>query len=1500
MNAVIDAVRKKYPDYANVDDDSLTRAIGDKYPQYLKDESFAADYSRLIDTDLPPEENVTPEVTEKPLTAESLNIPQLLPGGLNDPGDPREGAFTQALFNEAPAAAMAYVGNVARGAVADVAVGIRTLGETKKEAIKTSVESSGNLPAAIMGETLPIDRTLGEAAMEDAQQGNFPTSATVGQVSQGLAAMAPLAAIGFAPATIQRLAALGFSADMIAHAPELFKDYAEEINKPKEDQDPDKIAKLTSGIMQTFAFAPLAGKHGASGVPAGPLNPRFDKRTGFSPPEAKSPEVVNLEHSNAPLTAKAVEEIQAKPLNPGGALKDLPIELQEKSNADKDAMAAEFAMLKSEQEASNKVDTTKAKKVGSESVSETPNWKSLTSAGDALGMGMRHDNWESPIGQYQVRALAGPNRGKFTVNVKPQSGGGWHVGIFKNITEAKKAAEADFDSRASSAQSPSTPATSGEGKKPKPISPETQGAPGSPSADKPVSQTEASSKVGEQIVPAKITASTQQTLTPAPLTPGTPSPTTPISVKSQRQMITDLSKALKLPIRFGRLTAQQKVGGYFKEIADLIGVRKASDVPATAHEAGHKLDSMFGLSRDPSIAAELDRLGDPSTPGSASSWTASKGAAYKLGEGVGEFVRYWITDPAKAKADAPNTFTAFEKVLDANKDLGDALRQTQEDVKVWREAPAQARLRSQISVGENPNKTRYTASQLTRDLVDDLHILRKATEEAGPLKPTEDPYIAARNLRGSYGMAETFINKGVVDFNSKRVRMGTSLEDALKPVAGRINDFRDWIVAKRAQELHSQGRESGFLKRDIDEVAAKFDGDANFQQAFQDIRAWQDKLLDYATDAGLISKASAEKMRDMNASYVPFHRVFEVGAGESPSSTPMGIGMGLNVGKPGSLKTLKGSLRQVVDPLETMVKNAYVLVTAAEKAAINKSVAALANKPGMGKWVEKVATPKQEVKVELDRIRKELEAAGADLSKVPDDLLLTFYRSSNKTPYGENIIRVIKNGEPEFYRLNKELHDTFQALDLEDSSAIIRILSSPAQLLRAGVTLEPSFSLANAWRDAFSSAILSKHGALPFENAIRGFAAMIGNKKLVAEWAASGGKTAVESAFFDRKKMQEYIQQKITKDLTPAERATVVVKNPLAALRLLSSAVEEATRIGEYQKALNSYVKQGMTRGEARRLAAFESRDRQDFAKGGAKTKIIRHMAPFWNAALQGNVKLAQSFKERPIATTLKGLAYITSLKLAEQALNWNDGDYWDRPQWERDAFFMIPNGKDASGHTKFIRLPIPFLPGVLFATIPGRILQYAKKNDPKAAEGIMSAIAKETVPLPSVPMASAVFENMMTGPQGWDVYRGRPVVPDRLADLPPGLQFTEQTSTAAKKLGELMGVSPMKVDHFIEQTTGGLGKLATGRAMPGQRFKTAPLNVSSQIQEEFYEKLKEAEALQAQGKPAVSGVTVMAGVISTLRKAEREADTDAEKAEIREAIFQAMKEALELDATPK
>ncbi len=1021
----------------------------------------------------------------------------------------------------------------------------------------------------------------------------------------------------------------------------------------------------------------------------------------------------------------------------------------------------------------------------------------------------------------------------------------------------------------------------------------------------------------EQAQGAAATAATAA-LQPSPV------PALTRDIKPISQIIRDIAKGLNVPIRFGRLR-HPKYGGYYEPIANAIRVRQPNKVPIVSHEAGHRLDRLWEFSKDKAIASELDILGDNTTPGSMSSWTKSKNQAYKYGEGMAEFVRYWLTDPAQAKTAAPNTFVKFEQVLEANKDFGAVLRQAQTDIKTWKDAPQLARLRSHISTS-NPNGARYGFSELVRDVADDLQFAKLFVGDAmkaGPVKASQNIYQLMRAYRGNYGMSDTWITKGTVDFRTREVTPGKSYKDALEPVRGRIDDFRAWLVAKRAMEYEARGKSTGINTADSRAVAAMFDKDPAFNEAAKRLAVWQDKLLQYSVDSGLISPESAKAMRAASAFYVPMHRIVEIGAGETGAQSSTGMGRGFKPGKPGSYQRVTGGEADIIDPLETMAKNAHVIVSAAEKNAINIALADLGARKDMGKWIQRVPAPKEKVLVDIEKIRKELVANGADLTGVPDDVVLTLWRDSRQAPFGENIIMVNRGGTREFYQVDSEIFKLFHALDAESSGLLLRYLAQPGQLLRSGVTLTPGFSTANAIRDTVSAAVISRYTVFPFEATLRGLGAMIRNPKMVSEWAASGGKQSVEASYFDRDALQRFLRERITKDLSPAEQALIVAKSPLTALRWFTGTLEEATRIGEYQVVLNKLLKQGMDIGEARRQAAYEARDLQDFAKGGAKTKVIRTLTPFWNASLQGNIRLAQAFKEKPLATMLKGLAFITIPKMIEQAINWQDPDYWDRPQWERDLFFMLPIGRDENGRTRFARIPTPFEAGVIFGTIPGRILQHAAKNDPEAFRDLSSTILKSTVSNP-IPQSLVTLGEVMAGKQGYSFWRGRPIVPESLKEEAPELRTTAQDSLAAKNLGEMLGIAPAKVEYTIQGLAGGLGKGATHNiidpiiaSITGQqrtaesknlmgRFVALPAGSQSESVERFYGLLEKARidaskakaGMQAGGYASlVTPLERMAKQMSELRKLARTAPTQAEKQRYQLRIADLSRQGLKLES---
>ena len=56
----------------------------------------------------------------------------------------------------------------------------------------------------------------------------------------------------------------------------------------------------------------------------------------------------------------------------------------------------------------------------------------------------------------------------------------------------------------------------------------------------------------------------------------------------------------------------------------------------------------------------------------------------------------------------------------------------------------------------------------------------------------------------------------------------------------------------------------------------------------------------------------------------------------------------------------------------------------------------------------------------------------------------------------------------------------------------------------------------------------------------------------------------------------------------------------------------------------------------------------------------------------------------------------------------------------------------------------------------------------------------------------------------------GRPIVPERMQDLKPEQQYTPRTSEAAKKIADIIGASPIKVDYFFRQYTGYTGALVS------------------------------------------------------------------------------------------
>ena len=862
-----------------------------------------------------------------------------------------------------------------------------------------------------------------------------------------------------------------------------------------------------------------------------------------------------------------------------------------------------------------------------------------------------------------------------------------------------------------------------------------------------------------------------------------------------------LQEKLGLPIKIGRFRdGNRGVLGIFKIKPEVIRTKLANDIEVVSHEIGHALEKyLWPETRDKKGAltgaafkdfanelvaiASKPREGQPVTP-----------------EGFAEFVRLYITNEAQAIEKAPNFYIFFEKELQ-NKapEVRDILQQARADFDRWIKQPSIARVLGQISVGENKTPARdvntllkeaYTAT------VDDLFPLKKIVKEMTGKKELpagQDPYKLARLLRGWWGKADAFLEYSPFDYNTYEWK-GKSLKSILEPIKGNLDEFRAYIVSKRAQELQARGIESGIAPKDADKVVSDFD--KKYSGTLNELIDYQDNLLRYLRDSGIIAPRDFARMKQANRYYVPFYRIFE---GEAVKST----GKGIEAQDP--IKGIKGSWRDIVDPLESIVKNTYLFLNVAERNSVGRALVTLANnREGMGKFVEKIPAPMRSINIGVD------EVMGKWAKKLDDphikemlkdmnlsDETVSIFRPSAFVPK-DNVISVWEKGKRNLYEVDPDIARAFQALDKETINSVIRLLSYPARWLRAGATLTPEFIVRNPIRDQFSAFVYSKYGYIPIFDLTKGIFDVAKGSDIYWQWKKSGGEHSMLVSL-DR----EFLQKNFEKVMqSKMEGLKDIIKNPIEALRIVSELGEAATRIGEFTRGIK---KEGATK-EGMQEAAYSSREvTLDFAKIGSKTKAVNAIIAFWNARVQGMDKMIRAFKDRPLQTSLKALAGITLPSIILAIVNHDDERWKEIPQWQKDIYWIVMT-KD-----NIYRIPKPFELGIIFGTVPERIVSYILDKNPRAFDGLLESLINGAAP-GVIPTAAAPFvENWANK----SFFTDRQIVPKSKEGLPAEYQYQPYTTETAKKLGEVLSritgenssmASPAKIENTIRGLSGGLG----------------------------------------------------------------------------------------------
>ena len=841
---------------------------------------------------------------------------------------------------------------------------------------------------------------------------------------------------------------------------------------------------------------------------------------------------------------------------------------------------------------------------------------------------------------------------------------------------------------------------------------------------------------------------------------------------SRREIIDSINNLFNQRIKTGRL-GTKNAKGWYNPNSDVIRTGAYGDIPTMMHELGHYIDNHNGFSSIPKFDTEL--LGQVKKRFGTS--YDNLDMAGKRKEGYAEFFKDYVSDRAKAKQDFPEFYKHFKETIERDKALNGIVNKLSKLTHEWHKQSSADRIKGSISFertskaeriitdakdGNIKDTIKRVASDVYTKAIDELNPLREMVEEVEHITGEkvafkDNPFMQAWLFRGWVGKAEEFIKRGRPE---KGIR---SFEDIIKDIPQKEHkDFSAYLVALHDLDLHRNGQMATFtLKEDLATVK-QYKKNPTFKSAAKDIHRFQDYMLAELVNNGILKVETYHLLRYKYPNYVPFFRDFSAESMDGFFSSSKGF---VNVANP--IKRFKGSTRDIIDPLESIVKNTYQFYNAIERNHVGVTFAKLAKKPGIGTIVEEV-------------------------------------RGDRPAKSTDNTFSVWVKGEKVVYETTPELAQAMKMMNKDTSNFLTKVLQYPASWLRAGSTVTAGFAITNALRDTISAGVFSKHGFLPVVDTFRGLAHFLKKDQLYWDYVKSGGAHATMVSL-DRDYLSGHLRELFSRKSTLSK----VARNPMEVLRAISEATEVATRLGEFSNARKGYAglysRLTKTNLNPKSLgeASIASRDITiDFSRTGTHTKSWNKIDAFFNATIQGGDKLVRAWRDDPKGMTIKSTLFITLPTIALWYLNKDNTAYQELPQWEKDTFFHIPAGD------KFVKIPKPFELGLLYGTTFERMLQYfddkENRRNSVGFKGFGDRVKETLIPDISPTFFVPIYEWAFN----FSDFRQRNIVPQSQEKLPDKLQYGSNTSMVARKIGDTFNVSPYKVDNTIMGYGGNLARL--------------------------------------------------------------------------------------------
>ena len=961
---------------------------------------------------------------------------------------------------------------------------------------------------------------------------------------------------------------------------------------------------------------------------------------------------------------------------------------------------------------------------------------------------------------------------------------------------------------------------------------------------------------------------------PKPPKPAKPPriPVAPITggkAKSLYRIINDFSKAVGKFYHRRKMKPSQL--GFYRPGSTLAAGRFAGDLDTVAHElAGHWTDDKYGLGR-PWMAP---RAKSPYDAELAKFWihgSPERLLKRKRAEGIAEWIRAYIMNPAEAIKQAPAFAKYVEKTLP--KEAMDALNQFSDDVRTWvGENPIR---RSALNVSLHPptllerlqnallgdkrefNKTFVDRFRSWFD--DSYHYAVKGWETAlrmqgrtpETVKPSENFDLMLRFLSAHDARLSEQLETGLVPLRPKQVvRDGVvEVQQLTDPVTGEKMNL-EWLLGafdtSSQESMDNDMREtSGVMvaQRTL-EKAAQIDRDA---QAEIDAIDAKDPTKPRKT-ARILAEAENKK-----------HNLSGLGGGLMPDVEAARQTMADLASDPARARRILEAARRYREwadkVLDYLVDSG--LKSKEEVAQIRKenrqyvdmhrlteeyeSASARARGPwgmtardAIGK-VSKVIHRFKGGTSKIDNVYKNLLAQTDRIQKeaIRNTVTKTFTKAletSRKLYEGDPVeldrigstakqedadtIPVWENGKPTFWKFDPDIFETLKGMGDLGSHVLIDIASVPQSVTRYLITHSPAFAARNPFRDTAHRAVVSETGNKPWD-VLNGFSK---EERTLLNIFGGGqfGNYAKDRLVWNRALKQ--CMSELRKDKRN------IITTPLRLWRAWERLVESTEvvgRVSEMRSARRKAIDElHLSSEEAALYAAYEARSLMDYAKMGSWMRNINQLIPFSNAHTRGLTRTFREARKNPAAFAVRFSLYVVLPSLLVNALA-HQGDYEEEymqlPAWQRDFFWNIKLGP------YWLRIPKPHELGVMASGVERLIdrLWYGKKN---TFEGYGGSVKTALLPFNSVADLGGPAKTPIETAFNYDTFRNSYIIPPWEADLKLELRKgTKHSSGLGKAIGDVLNADPRMVDHFL-QSYGGFGQMATDFTNPDMRLGQAIL----------------------------------------------------------------------------